>query len=64
MVAANLGVALLPETICREVDHMRVRIMSVEEPVIPWQLGMIWRKDRYLSFAAREWISFTQSKLK
>ncbi|PAF29823.1 LysR family transcriptional regulator [Paenibacillus sp. 7516] len=63
MVAANLGVALLPETICREVDHMRVRIMPVVEPVIPWQLGMIWRKDRYLSFATREWIGFTKAML-
>ena len=63
MVAANLGIALLPETICRELDRERIRIMPLVEPVIPWQLGMIWRKDRYLSYAAREWIAFTQGIL-
>lgn len=63
MVAANLGIALLPETICREVDQERIRIIPLINPSIPWQLGMIWRKDRYLSFAAREWISFAKSIL-
>ncbi|MBB3130774.1 DNA-binding transcriptional LysR family regulator [Paenibacillus rhizosphaerae] len=63
MVAANLGIALLPETICREIDRERIRIMPLVEPVIPWQLGMIWRRDRYQSYAAREWIAFTQGKL-
>lgn len=63
MVAANLGIALLPETICREIDASRVTILPLDNPSIPWQLGMIWRKDRYLSFAAREWIAFTRSIL-
>ncbi|WP_187386151.1 cidABC operon transcriptional activator CidR [Paenibacillus tuaregi] len=58
MVAANLGIALLPETVCREVDPSRVAILPLVNPVIPWNLGIIWREDRYLSFAAREWIRF------
>lgn len=64
MVAANLGIALLPETICREVDQSRIRVVSLVNPTIPWQLGMIWRKERYQSFAAQEWIHFTQDIFK
>ncbi|MED0678524.1 LysR family transcriptional regulator [Aneurinibacillus thermoaerophilus] len=60
MVAANFGIALLPEPICRELDADRIRVLPLIEPIIPWHLVMIWRKDRYLSFAAREWIRFTQ----
>lgn len=60
MVAANLGIALLPETICREVDKSRIQILPLKDPAIPWQLGMIWCKDRYMSFATQEWIHFTQ----
>jgi DNA-binding transcriptional LysR family regulator len=63
MVAANLGIAMLPETICSTLDPERVRVLSLVEPVIPWQLAMIWRKDGYLSFAAREWIRFTKGIL-
>lgn len=63
MVAAGLGIALLPETICRDMDRSRIEIIPLTEPAIPWQLGMIWRRDRYLSFAAREWISFAKGLL-
>jgi len=64
MVAANLGIALLPETVCRQLDQKRVSIIPLMEPVIPWELGIIWRKDRYLSFAAREWLRFTKEFMK
>ncbi len=63
MVAANLGIALLPEAICRELDSKRLRTIPLTNPMIPWHLAMIWRKDSYLSFAAREWIAFTQNML-
>jgi DNA-binding transcriptional LysR family regulator len=63
MVAAGMGIALLPETICRDMDRSRIAVIPLTEPVIPWQLGMIWRRDRYLSFAAREWIAFAMKVL-
>lgn len=63
MVAAGMGIALLPETICRDINRSQVTVIPLTEPVIPWQLGMIWRKDRYLSFAAREWIAFAMNVL-
>ncbi|KIL40271.1 LysR family transcriptional regulator [Gordoniibacillus kamchatkensis] len=63
MAAANLGVAFLPEAICRELDEDRVRIVPLTNPAIPWHLAMIWRKDGYLSFAAREWIAFARQAL-
>lgn len=61
MVAANLGIALLPETICSELDRKRVCILPLIEPVIPWHLAIIWRKDRYVSYATQEWINFTRT---
>lgn len=41
----------------------RFASVSVVQPVIPWQLSMIWRKDKYLSFASREWIRFIEAEL-
>jgi DNA-binding transcriptional LysR family regulator len=63
MAAANLGVALLPGTICRRLDKQRVRILDLKQPKIPWNLAMIWRKDRYQTFAAREWLQFSRKAL-
>lgn len=64
MVAAGMGIALLPETICLDMDRSRLVVIPVTDPVIPWQLAMVWRRDRYLSFAAREWITFAQEVLR
>lgn len=63
MVAVGLGITLLPETICREIDDEGVRIIPLVKPVIPWKLGIVWREDRYQSFATREWIRFAQEVL-
>lgn len=64
MVAAGMGIALLPETICRDMDRSRLVVIPLTDPVIPWQLAMVWRRDRYLSFAAREWIHFAKGVLR
>src|SRR5512146_1855655 len=48
LVAANLGVALLPQTICRQLDPAQVRTIPLADPVIPWDVALIWRSDRQL----------------
>ena len=62
MVAINFGIALLPKIICQDLDPERIKIIPIAEPMIHWQLGVIWKKDRYLSFAAREWLNFTSKR--
>ncbi|MGG1662327.1 cidABC operon transcriptional activator CidR [Brevibacillus sp. NRS-1366] len=63
MVAANIGITLLPQTVCSELDPKRFHVMSLVNPQIKWHLAMIWRKNAYLSYATREWIRFTQGML-
>ncbi|MCR8630975.1 LysR family transcriptional regulator [Paenibacillus radicis (ex Xue et al. 2023)] len=60
MVGADLGIAMLPDTICRVLDPDKLRAVSLVNPIIPWELVMAWRKEGYLSLAAREWIAFTK----
>ncbi|KGP74126.1 cidABC operon transcriptional activator CidR [Pontibacillus yanchengensis] len=62
MVASELGVALLPESICNHLQRNLVTI-NVTNPSIPYHLAMIWQKDQYLSYATKEWLRFTQDKL-
>ncbi len=63
MVAANLGIALLPEPVCRNLDSNRIKTIPLNEPTINWYLAIAWRKNKYLSYAAKEWINFTHSFL-
>ncbi|MGG3468932.1 LysR family transcriptional regulator [Neobacillus pocheonensis] len=57
MVAANLGVTALPESICNRVQNPEIKIINLR-PAIQWNLAVIAKKDRYLSFAARTFINF------
>jgi len=63
MVAAKLGIALLPDTICATLDTKAIVPIPLADPQIYLQLAIIWRKDRYLSFAARRWLEFTTARV-
>ncbi|OLN23644.1 LysR family transcriptional regulator [Domibacillus antri] len=61
MVASKLGISLLPESICRHLnDH--VCAVKVSNPSVNWNLAIIWRKNQYLSYAAKEWLHFTKKQ--
>jgi DNA-binding transcriptional LysR family regulator len=62
MVANKLGVALLPESVCDKL-HKDVCSVKIVNPTISWNLAVIWRKNQYLSYAAKEWLNFTKNKL-
>ncbi len=63
MVANGLGIALLPERICRELDSTKVKSIPFAKPEIFLELSTIWKKDKYLSFAARQWVQYTRDIL-
>lgn len=57
IVAANLGISILPESICNRANNNQVRFIDLE-PVTNWELVIITKKDRYLSVASRRFIDF------
>lgn len=57
MVAANLGVTALPDSICNRVVNPDISIIKLS-PTINWRLAVITKKDRYISYAARTLINF------
>lgn len=61
LVAQGLGVALLPETICQEAQDESVASIALNDPVIPWHLGFVWRKNASLSFAAKAFLDLAQA---
>jgi len=62
MVASKLGVSLLPESVCHNLNK-NVRSVKVVNPSISWNLAIIWGKNQYMSFAAKEWLHFTIERL-
>jgi len=57
MVEANLGVTILPQSICNRLYAKDIEIISLR-PTIMWRLAVITKKGRYISNAGRAFIDF------
>ena len=62
MVASNLGITLLPESICMELTQ-DIHTIAITNPAIQWSLALIWKADAYMSQVEKEFIRFAKVKL-
>ncbi|ODA42979.1 LysR family transcriptional regulator [Desulfosporosinus sp. BG] len=63
IVAAKLGIALLPSKLCAELDPKTMAFMPLSDPQIFLELSLIWHKRRYLSYATHLLVEFIQASL-
>ena len=62
-VAAGLGVAFLPSTICSGLEKSIVISLPVTDQDLYLQLAIAWKKGRYLSHAAQELLAYLKKNL-
>jgi DNA-binding transcriptional LysR family regulator len=62
MVAADMGVALLPRTVCRRLDPSQVSVIPLVDPVLRWDLALVWRRERRLPPAARAFVEIVRRR--
>ncbi|MCR8644878.1 LysR family transcriptional regulator [Paenibacillus sp. N1-5-1-14] len=60
MVATEFGVSLVPKSMAAKLNNKRVHAIPIAKPHIAWEWALIYRKDRYQSYAARAFISYVQ----
>ena len=63
MVASRMGITCLPHITCAHVNDDSIRFVPLESPKIYLNLLITWKRNRYLSYASREWIRFTSDAL-
>ncbi|MGG4397737.1 LysR family transcriptional regulator [Paenibacillus thiaminolyticus] len=61
MVASQLGISLIPRSMANRLHHLAVHAVSISHPEIAWELALIYPRDKYLSYAARELIAYIQA---
>ncbi|MEC5423186.1 LysR family transcriptional regulator [Virgibacillus sp. C22-A2] len=61
MVEAKLGIALLPSKICVKINNDKIKAIPFTRSVVNLELGMIWKKDKYVPHAVREFIAMSES---
>ncbi|MED4225786.1 LysR family transcriptional regulator [Neobacillus cucumis] len=57
MVAANLGITILPQGICNRVFTSDIEVIDLKQKIL-WRLAVLTKKDRYISNAGRTFIDF------
>jgi DNA-binding transcriptional LysR family regulator len=62
LVEQNIGVAILPQPIEKKINHENVKAIKITNPVIPWELGVILKKDRYVSYITREFLRYMNDR--
>ncbi|KND59342.1 LysR family regulatory protein CidR [Candidatus Burkholderia verschuerenii] len=63
MVQAGIGIALLPAPYCRRLDADAFTCRRVVAPEIRWDMAVGWRRNGYLSHAARAWLDVAREML-
>jgi DNA-binding transcriptional LysR family regulator len=57
MVAANLGITILPQSICNRAFNSDLKVIKLQDDIM-WKLAVITKKDSYISNAGRTFIDF------
>lgn len=53
MVGKGVGVTILPRSYLDHVDHPHIRTIPITEPVLTTQIGIVYRKNKYMCAASR-----------
>jgi DNA-binding transcriptional LysR family regulator len=54
LVSFNLGITLLPKSIYNKQTNHNVKVITLENSNLLWEIGMITKKEAYHSFALKE----------
>lgn len=63
LVHSDVGVALLPASICKRLLKRSFNVVDLE-PNISWRVSMVWGHDIFISNASTLWIEFFKEKMK
>lgn len=64
MVSMNQGVTILPAPILKRFKSEDIRILAIEEPQFPWNVGMIRMKDKYCSHPIQLFLDWMMTQRK
>jgi DNA-binding transcriptional LysR family regulator len=63
MVTSGMGVALLPESVCRKTRSTRLAVVAIADPVVTYELALVRPRDAYLSRGGRAWVEIAAKVL-
>lgn len=64
LVSADLGITILPKSIYNKLNHANIKAIPFVGTIPMWELGIITKKDGYVSFAVKKLLEFLTSMAK
>ena len=62
MVALNQGIAILPKPIVERFNNNNIKEVRIKDYKMPWDIALLTKKDKYLSYCMKEFIKFTKEE--
>lgn len=62
MVALNQGIAILPKPIVKRFNNENIKEVKIKDYKMPWDVALILKKDKYLSYGMKEFIKFVKEE--
>lgn len=63
MIGENIGISICPKPIAKKMNQDLIKVISIDNPSIPWNLGFISNKRKHTSPAVREFIKYISAQL-
>lgn len=63
MVALDEGIAILPKPIVDRFINENIKLVELDNPKIPWEIAIITKKNKYISYIAKEFVKYILNKL-
>jgi DNA-binding transcriptional LysR family regulator len=65
MVSCNMGISILPQSNLTKLNvaHKGIKVLPIIDQEVHWQIGIVWKKNGYISYATRVWIQFLKERL-
>ncbi|MBM6507967.1 cidABC operon transcriptional activator CidR [Staphylococcus pasteuri] len=62
LISNRLGISILPLSIT-QLMNKNVCAINIEDANVEWELGLVWKKDKRLSYATNNWIEYLRDRL-
>jgi DNA-binding transcriptional LysR family regulator len=63
MIGENIGISICPKPIAKKMDQDLIKMVSIDNPIFPWHLGLISKKRKHASPAVREFIQYISANI-
>ncbi|MFB5089116.1 LysR family transcriptional regulator [Psychrobacillus sp. PGGUH221] len=60
LIEVNFGIAVVPRILTSKIENNNIKEIKIKSPKIPWEIGIIYNNNSYLSIATKNFIDIAK----